>query len=109
MSLSVCPITTVNAPAETVWSLLANPSLYDSWWEVTTDSITPPGPAQPGQMIRAHGVAVGINLHTKFRVDEIDNEKRQLDLTTWLPFGIGLHNHLHVQALDDQTCRVSFG
>ncbi len=109
MSLSVCPIATVNASAETVWSLLANPSAYDSWWEVATDSITPPGPAQAGQTISAHGSVIGINLRMRFRVDGVDNERRRLDLTTWLPFGIGLHNHLLVQALDDQTCRVSFG
>ena len=109
MSLSVCPIATVHASAETVWSLLANPSVYDSWWEVTTDSIMPPGLAQPGQLISAHGVVLGINLHTRFRVDGVDNERRQLDLTTWLPFGINLHNHIHVQVVDGQTSRVSFG
>ncbi len=109
MSLSVCPIATVNASAEEVWSLLANPSAYDSWWEVKTDSITPAGPAQPGQLISAHGAVLGINLRIRFRVDGVDNERRQLDLTTWLPFGINLHNHIHVQAVDGQTCRVSFG
>ncbi len=109
MSLSVCPIATVNASAETVWSLLADPAGYDSWWEVKTDSITPPGPARAGQLISAHGRVVGINLHTRFRVDGVDSTRRQLDLTTWLPFGINLHNHIHMQAMDGQTCRVSFG
>ncbi len=109
MALSVCPIATVHAPAETVWSLLANPSEYDSWWEVTTDSITPPGPAQPGQTISAHGRALGRTQHMRFRVDGVDYQRKQLDLTTWLPFGISLHNHIHVQATDDRSCQVSFG
>ncbi len=109
MALSVCPIATIHASAETVWSLLANPSVYDSWWEVTTDSIIPPGPAQPGQLISAHGRVLGINLRTRFRVDGVDSERKQLDLTTWLLFGISLHNHIHVQAAGNEDCRVSFG
>jgi hypothetical protein len=109
MGLSVCPIATIHASAETVWSLLADPSAYDSWWEVITDSITPAGLAQAGQIISAHGGALGINLRVRIRVDGVDDGRRQLDLTTWLPFGINLHNHILVQAIDEQACRVSFG
>ena len=45
MAVNVCPIATVNAPVETVWRLLPNPSAYALWWEAETRSIVPAGPA----------------------------------------------------------------
>jgi len=39
----------------------------------------------------------------------IDPDKRALDLTTQLPFGITVHNHIVCWALDNKHCRVSFG
>lgn len=53
MAVNVCPIASVNAPVETVWRLLSNPSAYALWWDAETRSIVPAGPAQPGQEIHA--------------------------------------------------------
>ena len=42
-------------------------------------------------------------------VVSIDPDKRALDLTTQLPFGITVHNHIVCGRLDNKHCRVSFG
>ncbi len=43
MTVSTCPIATVNAPIERVWKLLAEPANYDLWWDAKTRSIAPEG------------------------------------------------------------------
>ena len=110
MTLSVCPITVVQSPADRVWALLASPASYDSWWEAETDAIVPPGPAHPGQQIRAHGRGFGrllppINIH----VVAVDQQRRQLQLVSSFPFGITLHNDIRVTPVDSGTAQVSFG
>jgi len=105
MSVSVCPITTIQAPAERVWTLLAEPSRYDDWWDAHTRSIVPAGRAQAGQKIHAtnHGLAIHV------AVNRIDEAKRQLHLTTRFPFGITVSNHITCMPLDEGACQVSFG
>ena len=49
MSFNTCPVATIDAPAERVWRLLAEPGGYAEWWDARTRSIIPEGPAQPGQ------------------------------------------------------------
>lgn len=60
MSFSSCPVATVEAPIDQVWSLVANPVHYAQWWDAQTRSIVPGGPAQPGQQIFAQTTALGI-------------------------------------------------
>jgi hypothetical protein len=84
MSISTCPIATVEAPVERVWQLLADPCNYGLWWDAETCSIEPAGPAKSGQRISARTRAQ-------------------------LPFGITVHNHIVCGALDNEHCRVSFG
>ena len=111
MSISTCPIATVEAPVEQVWQLLADPYNYGLWWdaETWTWSIEPAGPAKPGQRISARTRALGKDWDVHITVASIDPHKRALDLTTQLPFGITVHNHIGCVALDDKRCRVSFG
>jgi Polyketide cyclase / dehydrase and lipid transport len=115
MSLSTCPIATVEAPAERVWQLLADPCNYGLWWDEETRrvawrfSIEPAGPARPGQRISALTRALGKDWAVRITVKSIDQEKRVLDLTTQLPFGITVRNHIACRPLDNQHCRVSFG
>ncbi len=42
-------------------------------------------------------------------VEHIDHARRAIDLTTRLPLGITVHNHITRVLLDSATCRVSFG
>ena len=109
MALNVCPIATVNAPAERVWRLLAEPARYADWWEAETLAIEPPGPAQAGQRIEAQTRARGRALPVRIRVEAVDTTRRQLKLTTRLPFGITVLNTITCAALADGRASVSFG
>jgi len=109
MSLNVCPIATVQASAATVWSLLNEPASYDTWWDVTTDSITPAGLAQAGQMISAHTHAMGRQWKAWIRVDAVDQAGMAINLTTSLQLGITVLNHITVRSIDEHSCQLSFG
>jgi hypothetical protein len=67
------------------------------------------GPAKPGQRITARTRALGKDWDVQSTVASIDPDKRALDLTTRLPFGITAHNHIVCGTLDNKRCRVSFG
>ena len=41
MAVETCPADVVNASVDKVWSLLAQPSEYDRWWEADTARIDP--------------------------------------------------------------------
>jgi uncharacterized protein YndB with AHSA1/START domain len=99
----------VEAPVELVWQLLVNPHNYASWWDAETGSIEPAGPAIPGQRISARTRALGKDWEVQITVERIDPDKRHLELTTQLPFGITVHNHIVCGALNNNRSRVSFG
>jgi hypothetical protein len=58
MSFSTCPIATVHAPLEKVWSLLSDPSRYALWWDAEMRSIDSEGPAIAGQEILAQAKTI---------------------------------------------------
>jgi hypothetical protein len=105
----MCPIALVHAPAERVWDLLSDPANYAQWWDAQTRAITPAGGAQPGQRIEAQTTALVRRWNVNITVERIDHSQHVIDLTTRLPFGITVHNHITCIPLDATTCRVSFG
>lgn len=109
MTLSVCPIATVQAPVERVWALLSDPASYAEWWNARTERIEPPGPATPGQVIAASAVGLGRRWPVTLRVVGVDAARHALDLHTALPLGIVLDNHIRCQPLDTETTRLTFG
>ena len=110
MAISTCPIAVVQASAERVWNLLSEPANYDQWWDAQTGAITPPGSAQAGQRIEAGPTVLGRHWNViNITVESVDHARRVIELTTRLPFGITVHNHIGCVALDATTCRVSFG
>ena len=109
MAFSTCPITVIHAPTVRVWDLLSEPGNYAQWWDAQTHAITPAGPAQPGQLVEALTTALGKQWNVNIGVEHIDHAQRVIELTTRLPFGITVHNHITCVALDATTCRVSFG
>ena len=109
MGVSVCPIATVNAPVEQVWALLSEPENYATWWDAQTRSIEPKGSAQSGQKIYAQTRAFGKEWDVTIAVESVDSSNRQIGLTTSLPLGITVHNHIVCAPLDRATCRVTFG
>ncbi len=106
MPVNTCPISVINAPVERVWDLLYVPAHYDQWWEAATESIEPPGPVQPGQVIHAR---LGRWFHMTAMVDGVEPARHHLDLTTHLPFGITGYNHITCSPLADGRCQVTFG
>ena len=109
MTVSVCPIAVVNAPPERIWSLLSEPASYALWWNADTRTITPPGPAQPGQTILAETRELGRTWPVRITVTSVDAAKHAIDLTTRLPLGITVHNHITVAPVEGGAGRVSFG
>lgn len=103
------PDAIVHAPIEHVWPLLAEPANYARWWGAQTQAIVPEEPARPGQMIYARSKAFGKAWDVSLRVEAVDAAKRQLDLTTSLPLGISVHNHIRCTPLDQGMCRIAFG
>lgn len=109
MTIAVCPVATVGAPVERVWALLNAPETYDEWWDARTESVTPPGPATPGQIIRATSTGLGRRWPVTIRVEGVDTQQHTLDVRTTLPLGISVRQHLMVQPLDAESSRLTFG
>ena len=128
MSISVCPLATIHAPVERVWSLVSEPTNYALWWdaqahwsffsepakyalwgEAQTQSIVPEGPASRGQKVYAQTTALGKRWTVTVTVEDIDEANHEIHLTTVLPWGITAHNHITCLPLDPAHCRVSFG
>jgi hypothetical protein len=109
MAVSVCPIATIQAPIERVWFLLSEPTNYDLWWDATTSSINPEGHAHRGQKIYARTRGLSKWWDVNVMVGAVNDDTHELDLTTKLPLGITVHNHLNCAAVNSATTRVSFG
>ena len=109
MAISTCPIGDVKAPLERVWSYLAQPSNYSLWWDAEMVSLAPPGSAHQGQRILARTRALGLQWPVTVFVNAVDASRHALDLTTTLPLGITVHNHITCTRLSDESCRVAFG
>ena len=109
MSISTCPIAAVNAPLDYVWEFLSEPKNYALWWDAQTRSIIPEGPAHAGQVIHAATTELGKSWDVTVVVNGVDQAKHQIDLTTILPFGITVHNHITCTALHGGNTQISFG
>ena len=109
MSISMCLVATIEAPAHQVWHLLSEPASYALWWDARTQSIRPQGPAQPRQQIFAQSEALGKRWEVQITVEAVDEERQQLQLTTRLPLGITVHTHITCTPLDTRRCQVVFG
>ncbi len=105
MALTICPAAVVAAPVETVWELLSDPVLRDTWWHAHTERVVPEGKASAGQVIYLKN-AVG--RHGTLTVQTVDPEKHQIH---WVLNGLGVTNDQTTTctALDAVSCRVQFG
>ena len=92
MSVNVCPIATINAPLD-----------------AETRSITPPGHARAGQKIHAQTKALGRRWDVNILINSVDDSKYHIEMTTALPFGITVLNHISCTPGDSANARVSFG
>ena len=109
MSMNVCPVATVAAPVEQVWALLVNSAGYGQWADGTVDSVEPPGPAQPGQIITISAPALGRRWRVTIAVDRVDGGRRQIGFRVTLPLGVVEHSQISCTPLDARSCWVSYG
>lgn len=109
MVLNVCPVAIVNASLDRVWEFLSEPKNYALRWDAQTQRIIPEGRADPGQKIHAKTMEVGMAWDLTVTVNAVDESKHQIHLTTALPFGITVYNHITCTALKDGSTHVSFG
>lgn len=109
MPINVCPAAIVAAPVEKIWALLSDPSHYSAWWDAQTETISPPGPAQPGQLILAYSRALGIRWRVQLIVEVVDASRHTIRLDTHLPLGIRVFNQISIAPIDPSRSRVQFG
>jgi hypothetical protein len=109
VSLSVCPVATIAASIERVWTLLEDPAKYGHWTDGTVDSIEPTGLAQDGQVFTMSASALGKRWPVRFEIDHVDSERHQIAFRVALPFGIEERSVITCTSLDARTCRVSYG
>ena len=108
MTISVCPAEVVAAPAEVVWSLLADPTRFDLWWDARTKTAEPPGPLAPGQHIEARAKGI-LPARVRCDVTEVDATARRIQMIVHLPFGVIDHFTVTVAARGDDHALVRFG
>ncbi|HEX8032281.1 MAG TPA: SRPBCC family protein [Ktedonobacterales bacterium] len=110
MTKSVCPTTSIAAPIESVWALLTTPASYGDWWDATTERIVPDGPAAPGQIVYARAHALGmLHLPVTVTVKHVDAANHSIKLTTCLPLGITVHNHIACAPVAKDITWLQFG
>ena len=109
MSFTTCPIAEVRAPIERVWAYLEQPTNYALWWDVATIAIIPEGLVRPGQKILGRTRALAREWPVTVLVRQVDEARHALELTTTLPLGITVHNHILCTPAGSTSCRVAFG
>ena len=78
-------------------------------WDAQTQRIVPEGHAHAGQKIHAKTIEFGKSWDVTVTVNAVDESKHHIDLTTQLPFGITVYNHILCTPLKHGTTQVSFG
>lgn len=109
MGISVCPATTVAAPADAVWDLLADPARYDLWWDARAERIVPQGPATPGQAVYARTREFGRTWELTLTIKAVEPEKRRVQIEARLPFGTINHATITATPIDATSCHLAFG
>jgi uncharacterized protein YndB with AHSA1/START domain len=109
MGFTICPAAVVAAPVESAWELLAEPTLYDAWWDARTERIVPEGKASPGQVLYAKTTGLGRTWDVTLRVEAVHPERHQIQARVALPLGVVNHATITCTAIDTTSCRVQFG
>ena len=109
MGVSACPATTVAAPIETVWELLAHPIRFGEWANATVERIEPEGAAVPDQKIYLTSRGLGRSWPITFTVEEVLPAKHTLQFTVELPLGMVMHQRTMCTPIDATSCRVQYG
>jgi uncharacterized protein YndB with AHSA1/START domain len=109
MTVTVCPIDRVHAPAELVWELLVWPAGYGRFLDLTVERVEPDGPAAAGQRFVGWTRALCRRWRIHGEVLEVDAERRQIRFRTSLPLGVVGDNRIVSTPIDDRSCTLRFG
>jgi polyketide cyclase/dehydrase/lipid transport protein len=106
--VNVCPAAVTSASPDAVWKVIAAAERYGEWTDATVLGAEPPGEAQPGQLIRMGGRALGRNWSFTIDVRDIDPQHRWIDLVVHLPFGIENYEHITLTDVKEGGTLVRF-
>lgn len=108
MSLSSCPTDQVDAPLETVWGLLTDPSQWPSFYDLRVARIEPPGPARPGQRVVGESGPRWLHLGVTVTYRAIDVSRHRVELEVRMPLGITVKEELDCLPVSERQCRVNY-
>jgi hypothetical protein len=108
MSVIACPVTTVAAPVERVWSLLVDPRRIGEWSHARFEAAEPDGPTCVGQRWRFSTAAFGRRLAVVMTVTSVAPERHGLGLDIALPLGIRNEEQISAAGLADGRTFVQF-
>lgn len=103
-----CPTSIVQAPIETVWSLLTRPERWGEFYDVRIVSVIPPGVASSGQMVDARTGPHLLRLKVQFAFFKVDPAAYELGLDVRLPLGIRVRENMKCVPLEGSRCRVTY-
>ena len=103
-----CPTGVVNAPVETVWTLLTHPEGWGDFYNVRIIAADPAGPAVVGQTVFAQSGPEFLHLKLQFRFTEIDALNYKLGFDARFPFGVTVREDMSCIPLGQQQCRVNY-
>jgi ligand-binding SRPBCC domain-containing protein len=101
MVISVCPAALTSAPPDRVWRVLTTPKRFGEWLDATYVSANPPGPVEPGQVIKLSARSLGRGWPVTIDVGDVDPQRRWIDLLVRLPFDIDNHEHVTLTETKD--------
>ena len=101
MVINVCPAALTSAPPDRVWRVLTTLERFGEWLDATYVSANPPGPVQPGQVIKLSARSLGRGWPVMIDVGDVDPQRRWIDLLVRLPFGIDNHEHVTLTETKD--------
>lgn len=108
MIVNVCPAATSKAPPDRFWEVLTATDRLGEWTDARVVSITPPGPATPGQQIGMRAPGLGREWPVRIDVVDMDQHHRWIDFVAHLPFGVDNHEHLTMTETPDGGTLVRF-
>ena len=108
MSVTACPIETVAAPAEVVWSVLSRPEAIDRWADAKLVRAIPEGPLAAGQRIELSAGPLGA-FRVWWDIKEVAPAEGRIRMLVTLPFGVLNDETITWMPLGPDRCRVQFG
>lgn len=96
------------ASSDAVWRVLTAVERFGEWQDARFISADPPGAVRPGQVIRLVARGYGREWPVAIDVDDVDPDRRWIDLTVHLPFGLVNREHVTLTRADDLGTLVRF-